>query len=194
MITADGTKTIRDICLLAGGLGLGLALGYTFRVNTFGQHKTRDISTEGSGGPPVKETQAQAKPKTMTVPKTDLSAFVRAVFEHHGIPSAQAKEATDILVMADLRGIDSHGTARLFAYCKMLRSGLVNPKPVMRVVTEADSTATVDGDNGLGLVVGPWANRLAIAKAKKTGAGFVSVRNTNHYGIAGYYSLQVLAD
>ena len=95
-------------------------------------------------------------------------------------------------MMADMRGIDSHGTARLFAYCKMLRLGLVNPSPRPKVVIETDATATVDGDNGLGLVVGPWANRLAINKAKRFGAGFVSVRNTNHYGIAGFYSLEVL--
>src|SRR5262249_5241342 len=72
-------------------------------------------------------------------------------------------------------------------------AGRINPRPRPRVVRETPSTATVDGDNGLGLVVGPWANDLAMAKAEAVGTGWVSVRNTNHYGIAGYYVLRAAA-
>ncbi len=74
----------------------------------------------------------------------------------------------------------------------MLRLGRINPRPNIEVVRETPSTATVDGDNGLGLVVGPRANTLAMEKAEAVGSGWVSVRNTNHYGIAGYYVLEAL--
>jgi LDH2 family malate/lactate/ureidoglycolate dehydrogenase len=82
--------------------------------------------------------------------------------------------------------------ARLHTYFDMLQLGRINPKPNIRIVREKISTATVDGDNGLGLVVGPKANEIAMEKAEKVGSGWVSVCNTNHYGIAGYYVLQAL--
>ena len=93
---------------------------------------------------------------------------------------------------SDLRGIDSHGVARLHTYFDMLAFGRINPRPNIRVVRETPSTATVDGDNGLGLVVGPRANAIAMEKAEAVGSGWVSVSNTNHFGIAGYYPLQAL--
>ncbi len=96
------------------------------------------------------------------------------------------------LAAADLRGIDSHGVGRLKTYADMLTLGRINPKPQPKIVRELPGTATVDGDNGLGLVVGPWANRVAMDKADVVGTGWVSVCNTNHYGIAGYYSLKAL--
>jgi LDH2 family malate/lactate/ureidoglycolate dehydrogenase len=74
----------------------------------------------------------------------------------------------------------------------MLELGRINPRPSVKIVRESASTATVDGDNGLGLVVGPKANAIAMAKAKEAGSGWVSVRNTNHYGIAGWYVLEAL--
>ena len=82
--------------------------------------------------------------------------------------------------------------ARLHTYYDMLAFGGINPRPNIRVIRETPSTATVDGDNGLGLVVGPWANALAMDKAQAVGSGWVSVCNTNHFGIAGYYPLQAL--
>src|SRR5437870_3395042 len=72
------------------------------------------------------------------------------------------------------------------------RLGRINPKAEVRIVRETASTATVDGDNGLGLVVGPKANAIAMEKAVAAGSGWVSVGNSNHYGIAGYYVLQAL--
>src|SRR5256886_12712882 len=74
----------------------------------------------------------------------------------------------------------------------MLQLGRIDPKPKISVVRESPSTATVDGGNGLGLVVGPKANAIAMEKALAVGSGWVSVRNTNHYGIAGYYVLEAL--
>ena len=74
----------------------------------------------------------------------------------------------------------------------MLTLGRINPKPEIKVMRSTLSTATMDGDNGLGLVVGPKANRMAMDMAEKAGSGWVSVRNTNHYGIAGYYVLEAL--
>lgn len=124
---------------------------------------------------------------------TDLHAFCRDVFEHHGVPRVDAEQAAAVLVHADLRGVDSHGVARLLAYHGMLASGRIDPRPRIEVVRESASTATVDGGNGLGLVVGPAANRIALAKARTAGSGWVTVRNTNHFGAASYYVLEALA-
>ena len=121
-----------------------------------------------------------------------LREFCRRVFVHLEVPDFDARQAADVLALADLRGIDSHGVARMKTYYDMLRNGRINPKPKIQVVRHTLSTATVDGDNGLGLVVGPKANRIAIAKAEQAGSGWVSVLNTNHFGIAGYYVLEAL--
>src|SRR5260370_28536798 len=130
--------------------------------------------------------------KTRTYPHERLHEFSRRVFVHVGVPEVDARRAADVLVAADLRGIDSHGVARLHSYFEMLSLGRINPRPVVRIVRETLSTATMDGDNGLGLVVGPKANEIAMDKAEAAGSGWVSVRNSNHYGIAGYYVLQAL--
>ena len=102
------------------------------------------------------------------------------------------RTAATVLQAADLRGVDSHGVARLHSYFDMLRLGRIDPKANVTIVRESPSTATVDGGNGLGLVVGPKANAIAMEKALAVGSGWVSVRNTNHYGIAGYYVLEAL--
>lgn len=130
--------------------------------------------------------------ETLTYPIEHLHAFVCRLFMHVGVPEADAHQAADVLAAADLRGIDSHGVARLRTYYDMFQLGRINPKPQPRIVRELPGTATVDGDNGLGLVVGPWANRVAMDKAEQVGSGWVSVCNTNHYGIAGYYVLEAL--
>ncbi len=121
-----------------------------------------------------------------------LREFTTRVFETFGVPAGEAAEAADVLAASDLRGIESHGVARLKTYVDMLELGRINPRPTVTIVRESASTATVDGDNGLGLVVGPAANRIAMDKADAAGTGWVSVRNTNHYGIAGYYPLRAL--
>ena len=121
-----------------------------------------------------------------------LREFSTRVFLHFGVPKDEAAQAADVLACADLRGIDSHGVARLYSYFGMLSEGRINPKPQVKLVRATLSTATVDGDNGLGLVVGPQANRIAMDLAEKAGSGWVSACNTNHFGIAGYYVLQAL--
>lgn len=123
---------------------------------------------------------------------TYLKDFTFKVFKHFGIPEDHAKIATEILALSDIRGIDSHGVARLYSYVGLLSEGLINPKPKLKIVRERKSVATVDGDNGLGLVVGHYANQMAMDKAAVFGSGWIAVCNTNHYGIAGYYSLEAL--
>jgi L-2-hydroxycarboxylate dehydrogenase (NAD+) len=130
--------------------------------------------------------------QTRIYPIEQLHEFTQRVLGHCGVPPGDARQAADVLAAADLRGIESHGVARLHTYFDMLRSGRINPTPQPEVVRETLGTATVDGDNGLGLVVGPWSNRLAMEKAEAVGSGWVSVRNTNHYGIAGYYALEAM--
>jgi L-2-hydroxycarboxylate dehydrogenase (NAD+) len=130
--------------------------------------------------------------ETKICPIEALREFSARVFLHFGCPKEDAEQAADVLACADLRGIDSHGIARLHSYFEMLSEGGVNPKPNIEIVRSTLSTATVNGDNGLGLVVGPRANRIAMDLAEKAGSGWVSVCNTNHFGIAGYYVLKVL--
>ena len=121
-----------------------------------------------------------------------LKDFSAKVFAYFGVPSADARQAADVLAKSDLRGIDSHGVARLHTYFDMLALGKINPKPKITIIREKLSVASVDGDNGLGLVVGPKANEIAMEKAEQYGSGWVSVCHTNHFGIAGYYPLKAL--
>ena len=123
---------------------------------------------------------------------TYLRNFSAQVLMQFGIPDADAALAADVLAKSDLRGIDSHGIARLHTYFEMLELGRINPKPKIKIVREKASVATIDGDNGLGLVVGPKANQIAMDKAEQHGSGWVSVCNSNHFGIAGYYPLKAL--
>ena len=122
----------------------------------------------------------------------ELFEFTVRVFRSFEVPEEDARTAAAVLQSADLRGIDSHGVARLHSYFDMLHLGRINPRAQVRIVRESASTATVDGDNGLGLVVGPKANAIAMEKAVEAGSGWVSVANTNHFGIAGHYVLEAL--
>src|ERR1700722_20240776 len=125
-------------------------------------------------------------------PPERLHEFCRRVFESFGIPPADAAQAAEILIVADTRGIDTHGVARLKAYVDLMEAGRVNPKPNIRIVRDSPAAATVDGDNGLGMTVSSRANELAMEKAERVGAGWVATCNTNHFGIAGYYPLEAL--
>jgi L-2-hydroxycarboxylate dehydrogenase (NAD+) len=109
-----------------------------------------------------------------------------------GCPEDQAKTASEVLLSADLRGVDSHGVARLSGYVRLWEKGRINATPNIRVVYETPSTAVVDGDGGLGLVVAPFAMQVAIEKAKVAGTGWVSVKHSNHFGIAGYHAMMAL--
>src|ERR1700693_1162008 len=130
--------------------------------------------------------------ETKVFPIEALSEFCTRVFLHSGVPKNDAMQAAEVLAAADLRGIDSHGVARLHSYFDMLSLRRINPLPEIKVLRSTPSTATIDGDNGLGLGVGPHANRFAMDMAERFGSGWVGVQNTNHYGIAGYYVLKAL--
>ena len=121
-----------------------------------------------------------------------LKAFCRAVFLKIGCPEDHAETASDVLVTADLRGVDSHGVARLSSYVRLWEVGRLNAEPAIRIQHETPSTALVDGDKGLGLVVAPHAMRIAVEKAAAAGTGWVAVKNSNHYGIAGYHAMLAL--
>lgn len=121
-----------------------------------------------------------------------LYEFTFQIFKKIGCSVAHAHTATKVLLSADLRGIDSHGIARLAGYIRLWQTQRVNPSPKIKIIYEKPSTAVVDGDAGLGLVVAPYAMNVAIQKAKQTGSGWVSVSNSNHFGIAGYHAMLAL--
>src|SRR5262249_17342958 len=102
-----------------------------------------------------------------------LFDFSEAIFKQTGCSAAEAREAATVLLSADLRGIDSHGIARLSGYVRLWQAGRVNTRPDVRILHETPSTATVDGDSGLGLVVAPKAMQIAIDKARVAGSGWV---------------------
>src|SRR5919106_237982 len=121
-----------------------------------------------------------------------LKRFVGSAFEKLGVPKDDAEIAATVLVMADLRGVDTHGVIRVSPstwYVKWLREGSMTPTPNIHVVTENGSTALMDGDAGMGLVIGHRAMELAIQKGKSSGVGMVGVRNRGHFGMAAYYAM-----
>lgn len=128
----------------------------------------------------------------ITFPYTSLKSFALTVFKKAGCPDDQAELATNVLLSADLRGIDSHGIARLSGYIRLWDAKRINTKPAIRIVHESPSTAVVDGDGGLGLVVAPRAMEIALEKARVAGTGWVAVKNSNHFGIAGYHAMMAL--
>ncbi len=123
-----------------------------------------------------------------------LANFTQNIFLAIGCSTEDAQTATRVLLSADLRGIDSHGIARLSGYVRLWEAGRVNARPILKILHETPSTAVVDGDSGLGLVVAPYAMQVAINKAKNVGSGWVSVQNSNHFGIAGWHSMMALKE
>jgi len=128
----------------------------------------------------------------MLISQSALRAFTENIFLAMGCSTQHATLAADVLLQADLRGIDSHGVARLIGYVRLWESKRINASPNITIVHQTPTTATVDGDAGLGLIVAPFAMRLAIEKAEQFGSGWVSVRNSNHFGIAGYHALMAV--
>ena len=122
-----------------------------------------------------------------------LYSFALNVFLKMGCSNEDASLATSVLLSADLRGIDSHGIARLVGYVRLWEAGRINATPKIKIVHETPSTAVVDGDKGLGLVVAPRAMQIAMDKATQVGTGWVSVKNSNHFGIAGYHAMMALS-
>ncbi len=122
----------------------------------------------------------------------ELMDFVKSVFVKLGVPEQDAFYVAENLVSADLRGIESHGVARLKRYTDGIINKAVKVNPNIRVVREGPSFALIDGDSGLGQVVGIKGVELAVKKAKETGIGVVTVRMSNHFGISGYYAIKIL--
>ncbi|MBA4197281.1 MAG: malate dehydrogenase [Chitinophaga sp.] len=121
-----------------------------------------------------------------------LYQFTEKIFLSIGCSQQDATTATKVLLSADVRGIDSHGVARLSGYVRLWEAKRINANPHIKIIHQTPSTATVDGDAGLGLVVAPHAMQIAIDKAKQVGTGWVSVGNSNHFGIAGYHAMMAL--
>ena len=118
-----------------------------------------------------------------------LERFIVDVFEKVGVPEGDAKTCAEVLIAADIKGIDSHGVSRLKPiYIDRIRAGHQSPITEFEVVREGPTTAVIDGHRGMGMVIAKKAMDLAIEKAKKLGMGMVAVRNSTHYGIAGYYA------
>src|SRR5690349_6230762 len=121
-----------------------------------------------------------------------LFDFTRSILQKIGCSATDAELSAKVLLSADLRGVDSHGVARLSGYVRLWEVKRINTTAAIKIVHETPSTAVVDGDSGLGLVVAPYAMQVAIGKAKQVGTGWVSVCNSNHFGIAGYHAMMAL--
>lgn len=111
---------------------------------------------------------------------------------HCGMNEADAALSADVLLTADMRGIDSHGVARLSGYVRLWEAKRANTNPQVKVLHETPSTATIDADEGLGLAVAPKAMQIAIDKARTAGTGWVAIQNSNHFGIASYHAMMAL--
>jgi L-2-hydroxycarboxylate dehydrogenase (NAD+) len=123
----------------------------------------------------------------------DLKDYAVRFFMHHGVSEEDARISAEILVTADLRGVNSHGVIRLDTYYgSRLRAGLIDPKTPLKVLRETPTTLALDAQTGLGQVAGYHAMQRCIEKAKEVGLSMVTVRNSNHYGIAGYYAMMAL--
>lgn len=117
--------------------------------------------------------------------------FIVEVFKKLGVPENDAKICADVLITADKFGIDSHGLNRLKPiYYDRIKEGIQKPITNFEIVRETPTTAVIDGHDGMGMVIAMRANQMAIEKAKELGLGMVAVRNSTHYGIAGYYVLK----
>ena len=123
-----------------------------------------------------------------------LENFMRDVFIGLGVPKKDAEIIADVLITSDLRGIESHGIQRCKMYYDRIKAGIYEPHTKIDVIKETLTTALLDGNCGIGHVIAYKAMKMAINKAKKYGLGAVAVRNSTHFGIAGYYSLMAIKE
>ncbi|MQF69180.1 Ldh family oxidoreductase [SAR202 cluster bacterium AD-804-J14_MRT_500m] len=127
------------------------------------------------------------------VDEASLRNIVSAVFEKMGVPEDDAILASDVLVSADLRAVDTHGVSNLLRnYVSRFQTGMINPRPEWRIIRETPATATIDADAGHGIIVTPKAMDIAISKAKDTGIGMVTINNARHLGMASYHAMRAL--
>ena len=124
------------------------------------------------------------------IPHESLRATVSAVFEKMGVSAEDAAEGADVLVMTDLRGVETHGVSNMLrVYVDDYHRGALNPRPGWRVIKETPGTATIDADHGLGIMLGRSAMTMAIAKAREVGVGVVTMRNSGHLGAVGHFAM-----
>lgn len=134
---------------------------------------------------------SQAAPARL--PAATLQRFVAALFAADGVPEPSAARIAECLVLADLRGVSTHGVFRVATYLKRLRLGLFEPAPVIAVERVAPAMAAIDGGNGFGMIVATRAMEEAIAIARETGIGVAAVRRSTHFGMAACYPMQAIA-
>lgn len=129
------------------------------------------------------------------IPFTVLQKFMVDVMLKTGIPEEDARIVSDVLIQADKLGFDSHGVNRFKPiYLDRIKQGILNPVTNYKIIKEGPTTAVIDGQDGMGHVIAFNAMKLAIEKAKKFGMGMVAVRNSSHYGFAGYYPLMAVSE
>ena len=121
------------------------------------------------------------------IPVDSIYGFMKDVFVALGTPPDEARIVADVLITSDLQGIESHGVGRLKYYYDRIQAGVQHTLTEFEIVTESETTAVVDGHHGMGHVVATRSMRLAMDKARRYGLGAVAVRNSTHFGIAGYY-------
>lgn len=122
------------------------------------------------------------------VPARKLEDFCSAILQKAGCPADHARQTARCLVDANLEGVDTHGVARIAVYARRVAGGAINAKPAISILHRRGGLATIDGDNGLGPVVGQAATQHSIALAREFGIGWVLARNSNHYAHSGYYA------
>jgi len=142
----------------------------------------------------VEKAKISTSDENIYVNANYLKDFVKDVFIKVNVPKNHAKIIADVLITSDLRGIESHGIQRCKMYYDRIKAGIYNPKTKIKVIIDNKTTAVLDGGCGMGHVVAYKAMKLAIEKAKKYGLGAVAVRNSTHFGIAGYYSLMAIKE
>ena len=131
--------------------------------------------------------------EAITVSGDDLRATAAAIFEKLGVPPDDAQVGADVLVLADLRGVDSHGVSNMLrSYVNGYTSGQINPRPNLKIVRESPATASIDSDRGLGVITAPKAMEIAIRKAKEVGVGMVTLGNARHLGMASYHAMMAI--
>src|SRR5439155_15647789 len=137
-------------------------------------------------------SQTTASADRVYVKPEAADAFVRALLIAHNVPESDAATVAGCLVHADLRGVDTHGIARLPGYLDRLRRGLINARPVLTPKRVTPVAATLDGEDGFGFVIGMRAIHEAMDMARASGIGVVSVRRSTHFGMAASYVLPAL--
>lgn len=137
-------------------------------------------------------TGTETEPDHEVVDYREFEERIARLFDHVGVPVAQAEGIAEILVLADLRGMESHGTNFAPRYIRGLAQGELNPDPQLKVVGGKGAVAVIDADNGLGYVSARAAMDHAIELATDHAVGAVTVRNSNHFGMAGFYALQAV--